>query len=261
MTVTLHQSVDGRRPEDAYSFPWDAPLVPAFPIRFQDVSVFTAFYRTDAAAIDRLLPPPLERVGDVVAVQIARMGDVERVGPFNECNVMVGARLKHDKEVIEGGFSTILLITSDVGLAHGREVHGQPKKLARVSLDVRDDLLVGRVERNGLEVITTTLPYKQNNADKAALTQYFDFTLNLNYKVIANIDGTPAIRELTARRLTDIVVNGCWTGPCTVEFRPSAQVPVWRLPVIEPLDGFLWSTEFTLSGGRRIHNYLGAPSL
>ena len=260
MTVTPNHRVKDRRPENAYSFPWDAPLVPAFPMRFRDVSVLTAFYRTDAAAIDRLLPPPLERVGDVVAVQIARMGDVERVGPFNECNVMVGARLKHGSEIIEGGFSTILLITSDVGLAHGREVHGQPKKLARVSLDVRDDLLVGRVERNGIDVITTTSPYKENVVDKTALMQYFDFTLNLNYKVIANIDGTPAVRELTARRLTDIVVNGCWNGPCTVEFRPNAQVPVWRLPVVEPLDGFIWSTEFTLTGGQRIHNYLSAPS-
>lgn len=258
MTPAPRYGVNSRRPEEAYSFPWDSPLVPAFPIRFRDVSVLTAFYRTNPALIDRLLPPPLERTGDVVAVQIARYGDVERVGPFNECNVMVGARLQRGNEVIEGGFSTILLITSDVGLAHGREVHGQPKKLARVALDVRGDLLVGRVKRNGLEVITTTLPYKEDVADKTALTQYFDFTLNLNYKVIANIDGTPAIRELTARRLADIVVSGCWTGPCTVEFRPNAQVPVWRLPVLEPLDGFFWSTEFTLTGGERVHNYLNS---
>lgn len=254
----VRDSKDNRpRTEDAYSFAREAPLVPAFPIRFRDVSILTAFYRTEGAAIDRLLPPPLERVGDVVAIQIAQMPDVERIGPFNECNVMVGARLKLETGVIEGGYSPMFFITSDTGLAHGREVHGQPKKLARVSLDVHDDLLIGRVERNGLEIITTTLPYKENVADKADLTQYFDFTLNLNYKVITHIDGTPAIKELTARRLTDIVVNGCWSGRCTIELRPNAQAPVWRLPVLEPLNGFVWSTDFSLTGGERIHDYLG----
>ena len=44
------------------------------------------------------------------------------------------------------------------------EVHGQPKKLARVNLELRGDLLVATVERNGIEVLTATLPYKVRRA-------------------------------------------------------------------------------------------------
>ena len=233
-----------------------APLVPPFPIRFRDVLILTAFYRTDPDAIARLLPAPLEPIADTVAIHIYRMGDVDHLGALNECNVMVGAKLPREDGPITGGFTTAHFITSDAGLAHGREVHGQPKKLARITLDARDDLLVGTVERNGIELITATLPYKQRRADPAELTARLDFTLNLNLKRINHIDGRPAICEITSRRLTDVEIHECWTGPCTVELRPNAQAPVWRLPVLEPVEGFMWRTEFTLVGGERLHDYL-----
>lgn len=141
-------------------------------------------------------------------------------------------------------------------LAHGREVHGQPKKLARVSLEARGDLFVGTVERNGIDILTVTMPYKARRASHSDLLRHFDFVENINYKVIPNIDGTPAIRQLTTRRLEEIEVSECWAGPCSVEIRPNAQAPLFRLPVVEPLVGYWWLAEFTLVGGRVVHDYL-----
>ena len=57
--------------------------------------------------------------------------------------------------------SPYLFLNSDVGLAHGREVHGQPKKLADPRVELRGDLLVGTVTRNGIDFITGTMGYKQ----------------------------------------------------------------------------------------------------
>ena len=119
--------------EGPFSMPWDAPLVPPFPIGFRNVSILTAAWRTDPAAIARLLPPPLEPIGDVVLAHIYLMPDTDFVGAAHECNVMFGARLTLPDEVIEGGYSSGLYLDSDVGVAHGREVHGQPKKLASLS--------------------------------------------------------------------------------------------------------------------------------
>ena len=239
-----------------FTFPWDAPLFPPFPMRFRDVSILTACYRTDPAAINRLLPPPLERVGDVVVAHIYRMSDVDFAGTVHECNVMVGARFGSGGTAVEGGYSVALYLDSDAGVAHGREVHGQPKKLASLALEVRGDLIVAQVERNGITFLTATLPYKQREADPADMRQHFDFTENINYKVIPHIDGTPAIRQLTARRLHDLEIAECWTGPCTVELRPNAQAPVFRLPVLEPLAGYFWRAGFTLVAGRVLHDYL-----
>lgn len=246
-------------PEGPFSFPWDAPTVPPFPIGFRDVTILTVCWRTDPAAIDRLLPPPLERLGDVVVAHVYRMGDVDFIGSVHECNVMVGARFPGRDGVEIGGYSPYLFLDSEVGVVHGREVHGQPKKLATLELSTRGDLVVGRVERNGIDVLTATLPYKQRRADPAALRAHFDFTENFNYKVVPGIDGTPAIRQLTARRLSDLRIDECWTGPCTVELRPNAQAPVAKLPVLEALDGFLWTCEFTLVAGRVLHDYLAPP--
>jgi acetoacetate decarboxylase len=224
------------------------------------MSILTAAWRTDPEAIARLLPPPLEPLGDTVLAHIYLMPDTDFVGQAHECNVMVGARYTGAGTRVEGGYSTALYLDSDVGVAHGREVHGQPKKLASLGLETRGDLIVGEVERNGITILTATLPYKQRRADPSALRRYFDFTENINFKLIPHIDGTPAIRQLTARRLADVQVHECWAGPCTVELRPNAQAPVWRLPVLEPLEGFFWRADFTLVAGRVLHDYLKEES-
>ena len=53
-------------------------------------------------------------------------------------------------------------------------------------------------------------------------------------------------------------MDEAWTGPATVELRPNAQVPIFRLPVIESLEGFFWRGSFKLVKGEIIHDYLEA---
>lgn len=241
-----------------FSTPWDAPLVPPFPFTFRNAEVLTLAYRTESAAIEALLPPPLEPTGDAVMIHVYRMRDVEWIGAYGECNVMVGARLPETGE--EGAYSPYLFLDTDVGVAHGREVHGQPKKWAEPKLEARDDLFVGTVTRNGIDVITGTLPYKQRRDTLASVSSLMDFSTNINLKAVDHIDGRPAIRQLTSRRLGDLTVHECWGGPCTVELRPNAQAPVHKLPVKETLDGLYWRADFTLVPGRVIYDYLEQPA-
>lgn len=247
-----------RNPAEAWSMPWDAPLVPDFPFTFRNVEVLTLVYRTDREAIQALLPPPLEATGDWVLIHVYNMHDVEWLGSYGECNVMAGARLgEHHR----GGYSPYLFLNSDVGLAHGREVHGQPKKFAEARIEVRKDLLVATVTRNGIDIVTGTMGYKQTRGGLDQLKQAtFDFSTNLNYKVIPNIDGTAALRQITSRKLADVTVHECWTGPCTVELRPNAQAPVHKLPVREMADGYYWRADFTLVRGEVVHDYLKEES-
>ncbi len=238
------------------STPWDAPTVPRFPFTVRDVEVLTLVWRTTEAAVARLLPPPLEPTSDVVLAHIYRMNDTEWLGPYGESNVSIGCRLPGTD--LAGSYSPYLFLSSEVGVVHGREIHGQPKKIGEPKLEYRGDLVVGTVTRNGIEVITGTLPYKQRRDGLDSLKAHFDFAENINLKATDHIDGRPAIRQLTARRLTDVVVHECWGGPCTVELRPNAQAPVHRLPVVDMLDGVHWRADFTLVAGRIIHDYLDA---
>src|SRR5690606_26023142 len=199
----------------------------------------------------------LEPTGDIACVHIYKMNDTDWVGRFGESNVMVGATLPGKAS---GAYSPYLVLSSDVGVSHGREVHGQPKKYGHPSMDFRGDLIVGAIERNGIDVLTGTLPYKQKPVGAEALKPYFDFATNLNLKAIDHIDGRPAIRQLTSRSLADVTIHEAWTGPCTVELRANAPLPVFRLPVIEPPEGFYWRADFTLVQGTIIHDYLGDAS-
>ena len=177
----------------------------------------------------RLLPPPLEPTSDVVLAHVYRMNDVDWLGAYGESNLSVGCSLPGTE--FAGSYSPYLFLSSDVGVAHGREVHGQPKKFGEPILEIRGDLTVGVVRRNGIDVLTGTMPTRQRPDSLDSLTRHFDFALNINLKAVDEIDGRPAIRQLTARRLADVRVHECWGGPCTVELRPNAQAPVHRLPV------------------------------
>ena len=112
------------------------------------------------------------------------------------------------------------------------------------------------MERNGIEVIVGTMPYKQRPCPVDAIAPYFDFATNLNLKAVDHIDGRPAIRQLTSRKLADVKIHEAWTGPATTELRPNAQLPVARLPVLEPLEGVYWRADFTLVAGEIIYDYL-----
>jgi acetoacetate decarboxylase len=237
-----------------FSTPWDAPTIPPFPFSFRDVEVMTLVWRTSEAAVARILPPPLEPTSDVVLAHIYRMNDTDWLGPYWESNIAVGARLASAD--VSGSYSPYLFLSSEVGVAHGREIHGQPKKLGEPRIEYRGDLVVGVVARNGIDVLTGTMAYKQRRDTLATLTRHFDFAENINLKALDHIDGSPAVRQLTARRLSDVRVHECWSGPCTVELRPNAQAPVFRLPVVDMLDGFHWRADFTLVQGRIVHDYL-----
>lgn len=236
-----------------FSTPLDAPMVPPFPFTFRNAEVLTLTYRTDPAAIRALLPEPLVSTGDTVMIHIYNMNDTDWLGPYHEVNVMVGADLPGKAT---GAYSPYLFLSSDIGVAHGRETHGQPKKLGNPKLEFRGDLIVGSLERNGIDVLTGTLPYKQTPAQITDLSAIFPFATNLNLKAIDHIDGTPAIRQITSRQLADVQVAECWRGPCTVDLRPNAQAPLYRLPVLDMLDGFYWRATFTLVPGIILHDYL-----
>lgn len=240
--------------QPGFSTPIGAPMIPPYPFEFRNVEVMTLVYRTAKEAVNRHLPPPLLPVSDVVMVHIYNMNDTDWIGQFNESNVMIDCTLEGTG--VAGGYSPFLFLSSAIGVSHGREVQGQPKKYGEPKIEFRDDLIVGTIKRNGIDVFTATMPYKQQKGEITNLKEYFDFSTNINLKVIDHIDGRAAIRQLTSRKLTDLKIHECWSGPCTVELRPNAQAPLFRLPVIEMLVGYYWRADFKLIKGEIIYDYL-----
>jgi acetoacetate decarboxylase len=243
-------------PAQAHSIPIDSPLHGPPPARFSDGEVLVIQYRSDPAAIAELVPAPLSPAGDTVMVQIARWGDVPGLGRDTyEANVMVAVRYDGAGGQVAGSYSPYFYVDNDRAMAGGREFHGQPKRIADVTLLTSGDLIVGSVRRNGIEVFTGTLPYKALPATINDVRRRIDFVTNINLKIIPQIDGRPALRQLTARDLADIHVAECWTGPGTARIEPNAQAPLYRLPVLAHLEGYYWRGAFSLVGGAVLHEY------
>jgi acetoacetate decarboxylase len=240
-------SKSSRTPEEEIAVHSTSPI-PKFPIRFRDSEILTIAYRTTPDGIARFLPEQLTPRSNRVMVHIYRLHDPEWFGSYGELAVHIPVR--HERSGVEGSFSPMFVLESDAAIAAGREIFGQPKKAGTVTLARDGDLLVGRVQRNGIELLTATMAYKQRPSTPEALAE-LEFGTNINLKVIPAVDGPgDAVRELTARDFSDVEFHGVWEGDATVELRPNAQVPVHLLPVLEVERAFHWWADFTAVYGR-----------
>ena len=244
--------------DSIFETPFDSPLYPRFPMEMRDVEIMTVFYRTDIDAARRLIPAPLEITSDIVIIHMYHMHDADMFGDYYESAVQLPVTLPGTG--VSGAYSPYLYLSSMGAVAVGREIYGQPKKGGEPRLEVRGDLFVGTVRRNGIEVITATMPYKARRAELSEMLEFGDFRSNINLKIINGVDGRIAIRQLTARRFENVRVHECWAGPATIELRPNAQAPVYRLPVRDMIAGFYWRTDFVLPWGEVLHDYLATET-
>src|SRR5260370_27192094 len=118
-------------------------------------------------------------------VQIAGWGDVPGLGRDTyEANVMVAVRYDGASGQVTGSYSPYFYVDNDRAMAGGREVHGQPKRIAVVTLLTSCDLIVGSVRRNGIDVFTGTLPYKALPATINDVRRRTNFVTHITPKII-----------------------------------------------------------------------------
>jgi len=214
----------------------------------RDAEVLTVAYRSTTDAVARFVPEELEPAGNRVLLHFYRIHDAGPFAAYGELQVHIPVH--HPATGTSGAFSPFMYLESDGATASGREIFGQPKKIATITLAPDGDLLVGRLWRNGIDVVTATMALRQQPSSLETL-QELGFGTNINLKVIPSVDGSgPAVRELTARDFEDMHVHEVWEGFGTVELRPNAQAPVFLLPVVEVERAFYWRADFTAVWGR-----------
>lgn len=102
-----------------------------------------------------------------------------------------------------------------------------------------------------------TMAYKHENLcqDPDACRQRLSGT-QVNLKMIPDVDGSPAIAQLVAYNLSDIVPKGFWGGPARLHLVPHVNAPVADLPVRRVIGGQHFLADLTLPYGRVLHDYL-----
>ena len=244
-------SVDG-----IWSTPKLAPMYPNFPIKYRDVTILTTVYRTHPDAIEKHIDLPVQSTGDLVMIHNYYMPDVEGMGEVEETNVMVGVKVLQGNSEHRGGFSTNLLISSEIGLTQGREIHGQPKKLGNTKISINEKTIEASVYRGTKLISHVSMNNQLQTTNISELELYFPFRNNINHKVIRNIDGTHGINQITSRTLADVNIKDCKRGPSSLTIHEDRNAPFHLLPVLETIESFLWKADFTLVPGIILHDYL-----
>jgi acetoacetate decarboxylase len=237
--------------KNAFSMPLHSPSYPPGPYRFINREYMIITYRTDRAALERVVPNPLEIVDPVVKYEFIRMPDSTGFGDYTESGQVIPVRFAGEM----GGYVHAMFLDDDPPIAGGRELWGFPKKLAFPSLRVERDTLLGTLDYGPARIATGSMGYKHKPVDSKAVLHALaepGFLL----KIIPHVDGKPRICELVRYRLGDVDLKGAWSGPAALELSPHALAPLTDLPVLEVISGIHLIADLTLNLGEVVHDYL-----
>lgn len=117
--------------------------------RFVDAQTLTVEFLTSEKTVRRVLPPGLEPLDEpVVMITVGRWGS-NCVGDFAGGAIYVASRFGE----LTGAYTLAMYMDTDSALIFGRDVFGEPKKLARSALDRSGSRMTGWVERMGVRLI------------------------------------------------------------------------------------------------------------
>jgi acetoacetate decarboxylase len=237
--------------DKAFSMPLNSPSYPPGPYRFIDREYLIITYRTDRAALERVVPQPLEIVDAIVKYEFIRMPDSTGFGDYTESGQVIPVRFAGQT----GGYVHAMFLDDDPPIAGGRELWGFPKKLASPTLRVERDTLLGTLDYGPVRIATGSMGYKHKAvASETVLKALGEPGFLL--KIIPHVDGGPRICELVRYYLSDFNLKGAWSGPAALEFYPHALAPLTDLPVLEVISGLHLISDLTLNLGEVVHDYL-----
>ena len=201
--------------------------------RFVALERFSVQFRTDPSVLRRLLPPPLEPADDPIGVATVGRWHSNCLGDFGGGNIYLPAR--HDG--VDGAYVLAMYQDTEPPVIYGRELFGEPKKLANAEV-VRDGNHVhGWVERHGVRLIELHADLDEDLGP----TETDRSTFNIKARSAAGGFGLQEDAILTRTQFhTD--VHSRWAGPATVTLRSTVHDPLGEVPVLEVL-GATYSVE------------------
>jgi hypothetical protein len=181
---------------EAFSSPLMSPPYNPPPYPVENAKLVVVRFKADAAMIAKLVPQPLEPVGDgIVTAFIGDIWQLNGPGEYHEGGISVGVRYKG----VTGSYMPFLLTSTDDALLVGREVFGMPKLMCdegRIWIDgnARRASLV----RRGDEIINLAVNLERRVEGDKLLPVHRFFI-----KKIASPDPEwPSLRQVVYQQLT-----------------------------------------------------------
>ncbi len=185
-------------------------------------------FETSPEVLRELLPPPLEPVDQPIAsVGVSEITGSNCVGPFFGASINLPAAYKD----IVGNYCLTMPMSTDIAVIFGRELYGEPKKLARIALERDGQQLVGTVERHGITYIELRGEMTAQAEGGESESDHF------YYKYMPSADGRGIDHDPL---LVHVHHRGNFAhteqGSGRIIFRESAHDPVVDLPIVNTLE-------------------------
>ena len=114
---------------------------------FESFRSLSVSFETDPEVIKAVLPPPLEPDEQPLAsASNSRIGTSNTLQPFGAAGLSVRCRYKN----IVGDYPLTMPMSTDAAVIFGRELYGEPKKVAEINVFEDDDTFLGTVQRYGV---------------------------------------------------------------------------------------------------------------
>lgn len=117
--------------------------------RFVAAEILTVEYLTKPEIVEAVLPPGFEPAHEPAITAMVGRWRSNCVGDYCGGAIYVSARYNG----IEGGYVLAMYVNTDYALIFGRDVFGEPKKLATSNLYRSGNMFRGYIERSGVRLI------------------------------------------------------------------------------------------------------------
>jgi acetoacetate decarboxylase len=194
--------------------------------RFVNGEMLSVDFLTDPDVLAHILPPPLLPADTPRVTAMIGRWQSNCVGDFFGGAIYVSAR--HDG--IDGDYVLAMYMDNDIPTIYGRDLFGEPKKLATSALHRHGDTFHGRLERGGVRLmelhgeLTTDLgPFDAEG-------------VNFNFKARPAADGIGLEEDAILTRATFAThATLARQGAGSVVLRGSVHDPLDELPVVSVL--------------------------
>lgn len=127
--------------------------------RFVDAEMLTVDFLTDPAWVAHVLPPRLEPAGQPRVTAMVGRWRSNCVGDFAGGALYVEARFGQ----VVGDYVLSMWMDGDQATIYGRDVFGEPKKIAATRLHRSGSRMSGRVERHGVTLVELSANLSRDN--------------------------------------------------------------------------------------------------
>ena len=237
--------------ETTWAMPHHSPSYPRGPYQFEGREYLSLTYESDAEAIRRITPEPLEPQGALVNFDFLTVWSSTGFGTYHGAAQRIPVRFNGEL----GFYTRLMFLDAHAPIAGGREIWGFPQKLAAPRLRVERDTLVGDLRIGPVLVATGSMGYKHRSLDTSTVLDVLHqpgFLL----KIIPHVDGRPRICELVRFTHANASVRAAWEGPAALDLHPHALAPVCDLPVHRIVGARHYITDYELAYGEVVHDYL-----